>query len=259
MTAIYAHRGCHGVPGPRENTLAAFRAARRSGADGVELDVRMTADGALAVLHDSLVPGVGDVADVVAAALPADIPLLGAALAACSGLRVNVEIKGGPAEAARVAGSLRDREPGSRAGPTGVLVSSFDPESLAAAREVLPGVACGLLVDWRADAAVALERAAGLGCATLHPFVAQVDAHLVDAARERGLGLHVWTVNSDADIAAMGSLGVHAVITDRVAVAIGILRPGGAGSGAGSGAGRGDGRGAGPVGSPARNGGERAG
>ena len=271
MTAIYAHRGCHGVPAPRENTLAAFRAARCSGADGVELDVRVTADGALAVLHDSFVPGVGDVADAVAAALPPDVPLLGAALAACSGLRVNVEIKGGPAEAARVAGSLRDRGPGSRAGPTEVLVSSFDPESLAAAREVLPGVACGLLVDWRADAAAALERAAGLGCATLHPFVAQVDADLVDAARERGLGLHVWTVNSDADIAAMGSLGVQAVITDRVSVAIGILRPGGAGSdggsgdgsgagsGRGSGAGSGAGRGGGPVGTPARNGGERAG
>ncbi len=261
MTAVFAHRGCHGVPAARENTLAAFRAARRSGADGVELDVRMTADGALAVLHDSLVPGVGDVADIAAAQLPEDVPLLADALAACSGLWVNVEIKGGSAEAARVAGLLRDREPGSREGPAGVLVSSFDPESLAAAREVAPRVACGLLVDWRADATAALERAAGLGCATLHPFVTQVDADLVGAARRRGLGLHVWTVNSDADIAAMGSLGVQAVITDRVAAAIGILRPGGAGSGSGSGSGAGSagGRSGGPVGIPARNGGEGAG
>jgi glycerophosphoryl diester phosphodiesterase len=189
VTAVFAHRGCHGVPAPGENTLAAFRAARRSGADGVELDVRTTADGQAAVLHDRLVPGAGDVSDIVAAALPEDVPLLADALAACSGLWVNVEIRGGPAEAALVAGRPCDREPGHREAPAGVLVSSFNPDSLAAAREAAPGVACGLLVDWRADAAAALELAAGLGCATLHPFVTQVDAVLADAARELGIGL----------------------------------------------------------------------
>jgi glycerophosphoryl diester phosphodiesterase len=248
VTAIFAHRGCHGVPAPRENTIAAFRAARRSGADGVELDVRTTADGAVAVLHDRLVPGVGDVANITAAELPDEVPLLGDALAACTGLRVNVEIKGGPAEAGLVAELLLGRGADHRAPPPGVFVSSFDAESLAAVRAAAPGVPCGLLVDWRADVRLALQRAEGLGCATLHPFVTHVDPGLVAAARERGLGLHVWTVNSDADIASMGALGVEAVITDRVAAAIGILRA--AASGAARGAG-GD-----PAGSPARNGGK---
>jgi hypothetical protein len=56
-------------------------------------------------------------------------------------------------------------------------------------------------------------------------------------------------VNSAADIAAMGRLGVQAIITDQVAAAVGILRAGDARPGGGT-------RG-GPVGIPARNGGER--
>ncbi len=251
MAAIFAHRGCHGVPAPRENTIDAFDAARRSGADGVELDVRATADGALAVLHDASLPGVGEVANLVAAQLPADVPLLGDALAACSGLRVNVEVKGGPEEAELVAACLLEVGADRSTHGAEVLVSSFRAESLAAVLRTAPGLACGLLAAWHADAHRALRRAAELGCATFHPFVAQVDASLVAAASERGLGLHVWTVNSDADLAAMGAAGVEAVITDRVAAAIRVLRRGRADADLGS---RGD-----HVGSPATNGGERAG
>ena len=57
MTAVFAHRGC--TEGFTENTIDAFAEARRLGADGVELDVRLTADGALAVHHDAEIPGVG--------------------------------------------------------------------------------------------------------------------------------------------------------------------------------------------------------
>ncbi|MGH9099712.1 MAG: glycerophosphodiester phosphodiesterase [Acidimicrobiales bacterium] len=249
MTAIFAHRGCHGVPAPRPNSVPAFRAARLSGADGVELDVRSTADGEIAVLHDRAIPGVGDVTNVASADLPEDVPLLQAALSACAGLRVNVELKGGPRDAVPVAELLVEGEGDRRALRAGVLVSSFDPACLAAVRDVAPELPCGLLVDWRKDALAALQHAADLGCATLHPFVTQVDVELAAAARRLGIGLHVWTVNSDADIAAMGSLGAQAIITDRVAAAIGILRPAGAAAG----------RGEPGVGSPARNGGERAG
>ncbi|HTX63053.1 MAG TPA: glycerophosphodiester phosphodiesterase [Acidimicrobiales bacterium] len=225
MTAIFAHRGCHGVPTPAENTIAAFVEARRRGADGVELDVRATADAALAVVHDQRVPGVGEVTNIAASQLPESVPLLADALEACRPMRVNVEIKGGPDEAVLVAGLLVERGPGRGAPPPGVFVSSFDPGSLAALREAAPRVACGLLLDWGADARRGLDLAVDLGCKTVHPFVAQVDAGLVAGARQRGLGVHVWTVNSDEDLAAMGAHGVEAVITDRVAAAIGILRP----------------------------------
>jgi glycerophosphoryl diester phosphodiesterase len=252
VTAIFAHRGCAGVPAPRENTIAAFVAARVAGADGVEMDVHATADGALAVHHDRHVPGVGDLANAPASALPNDVPTLAEALSACAGLRVNVEIKGGPGEAALVAHLLVSRAPGLEADGTGVFVSSFDPESLGAFRELAPAIPAGLLADWGRDARAELDHAARLGCATFHPFVTQVDAELVGAASTLGIGLHVWTVNADADIAAMGELGVDAIITDRVAAAVGILRPPLAGRGPGD-------RGDDAVSTTARNGGDRAG
>lgn len=192
----------------------------------MELDVRATADRALAVRHDRHIPGGFDVENIWASELPPGVPLLDEALDACAGLRVNVEIKGGPNEAALVARLLRRRGPGSGAPPAGVFVSSFDVGSVAAFRDLAPSVAAGLLVDWRTDAGPALDAAVRLGCATLHPFVTQVDARLVDAARGAGLGLHVWTVNADADLVRMGELGVDAVITDRVAAAVRILRRG---------------------------------
>ena len=74
MTAVFAHRGC--TEGFTENTLDAFAEARRVGADGVELDVRLTADGALAVHHDAEIPGHGAIADLGVADLPAHVPLL---------------------------------------------------------------------------------------------------------------------------------------------------------------------------------------
>src|ERR1700735_4626903 len=96
MTAVFAHRGC--TEGFTENTIDAFAEAKRLGADGVELDVRLTADGALAVHHDPVIDGVGRVAGLTVSQLPPHVPLLPDALAVCEGLVVNVEIKNDPAE-----------------------------------------------------------------------------------------------------------------------------------------------------------------
>jgi glycerophosphoryl diester phosphodiesterase len=94
MTAVFAHRGC--TEGFTENTIEAFAEARRLGADGVELDVRLTADGALAIHHDAEIPGIGTIDQLAVADLPAHVPLLADALAACEGMLVNVEIKNAP-------------------------------------------------------------------------------------------------------------------------------------------------------------------
>ena len=98
MTAVYAHRGC--TEGFVENTLEAFAEARRLGADGVELDVRLTADGALAVHHDAEIPGIGVIGRLAVADLPVHVPLLGDVLGACEGLEVNIEIKNAPGDPA---------------------------------------------------------------------------------------------------------------------------------------------------------------
>jgi len=85
--AIQAHRGSPDpIRGIAENNLEAFARARQLGADGFELDVRLTADGALAVHHDAGIPGVGEVAELEVHDLPDQVPLLPTVLAVCTGL-----------------------------------------------------------------------------------------------------------------------------------------------------------------------------
>lgn len=87
MALVVAHRGASAAH-PPGNTLEAFRAAIALGADWVELDVRPTADGRLAVQHDAELADGRTIAAVDAAALPGWVPLLDAALDACAGMGV---------------------------------------------------------------------------------------------------------------------------------------------------------------------------
>lgn len=215
---VLAHRGaCRRAP---ENTIAAFAAARALGADGVELDVRRTADGVLVVHHDPAIDGLGVLANVPFARLRAgrpDIPTLAEALEACRGMLVNVEVKCLPwepdADADHVAarGSVDlVRDHGADA-----VFSSFDLATVDAVRAYAPGTETGFLVygqDVDAAAALASERGHGW----LHPERAAVVADLDAIARchDRGLRVDVWTVDDPADIVALASAGVDAIITN---------------------------------------------
>jgi glycerophosphoryl diester phosphodiesterase len=115
---VIGHRGAPQLA--RENTVDAFRAAAAAGADMVELDVRLTADGALVVHHDAELADGRHIAELAAADLPPWLPSLDESLTACEGMSVNVEIKerdaAGGVVALVVARSLHDR----------VIVSAFD-------------------------------------------------------------------------------------------------------------------------------------
>ncbi|HWF14810.1 MAG TPA: glycerophosphodiester phosphodiesterase [Acidimicrobiales bacterium] len=222
MTSVFAHRGCS--EGRTENTLEAFAEARRRGADGVELDVRLTADGALAVHHDAELPGLGPIATLGVADLPAYVPLLADALAASDGMVVNVEIKNAPqdpgwdegeAVAACTAAAIDE------AGWTDrVIVSSFQPATLRAVQVADGRLALGVLWGWAVELGPALVEARQAGFRAVHPFVTTVTPELVDQAHAAGLAVNVWTVNAPHDLEAMVTLGVDAVITDRIAAAL---------------------------------------
>ena len=96
MTLVIAHRGASRAE--RENTIAAFVRAVEMGADGIELDVRRTADDVLVVHHDAMLGDGRIVRQVPAGELPDHVPTLSAALDACAGAFVNVEIKNDPSE-----------------------------------------------------------------------------------------------------------------------------------------------------------------
>ncbi|MEO9224307.1 MAG: glycerophosphodiester phosphodiesterase family protein, partial [Acidimicrobiales bacterium] len=91
---VYGHRG---APERRhENTIEGFTVAKGLGVDGVELDARRTADGRIAVHHDAHLDDGRVLCDVAEADLPGCVPGLAAALDACRGIIVNIEIKNSP-------------------------------------------------------------------------------------------------------------------------------------------------------------------
>jgi len=223
-TAVQAHRGSpDGPAGIRENTLDAFARARDLGADGVELDVRLTADGGLAVHHDPVVEGVGPLGELATSELPGHVPLLADALEACAGMVVNVEIKNQPHEpgfdpAERAAGEVAAMVDAMGRSDS-VVVSSFWSGTLAAVRSAGRDVPTGLLVVPGFDALSSIDAALDLGCSAVHLPVALVDRSTVAASHAVGLSVAAWTVADTATLAAVLRAGVDTVITDDVAAA----------------------------------------
>ena len=225
MTLVLAHRGA--TAAARENTLAAFAAAREVGADGVELDVRRSADGVLVVHHDPALADGRLIAALPAAELPGHVPTLEAALHACTGMTVDAEVKNLPNEPgfdpgeATAAGVVELVRRTGRAGD--VAVSSFSLPTVDAARAAGGGVATAWLTLVGYDQLEALALAAEHGHDALHPWHEAVTPELVAAVHDRGLALHAWTVDDPDRILALAEAGVDAVITNRPDLALRVL------------------------------------
>ena len=220
---VLAHRGARRAA--PENTLEAFSRAIAMGADGVELDVRRTADGELVLHHDPVVVGGALIAATPAAQLRSDhpeIPTLAEALDVCAGVLVNVEIKNLPWEddfdrdeqcAEAVVALLA-----SRGGRDDVIVSSFHLATVDRVRALGSPVPTGLLTVGRRNLATLLDLAAERGHAAIHPDRRAVGRRhaesLVAAAHERELRVNVWTVNAAATITRLADVGVDGLITD---------------------------------------------
>ena len=224
--AVLAHRGASAAK--QENTIDAFREAARLGADGVELDVRRSRDSALVVHHDAALADGRLIKDVEVPDLPAHVPLLGAALDACDGMVVNIEIKNvevdpdyDPDEflAAAVAALVGERDLHER-----VVVSSFSLATIDAVAEADPDIRCGYLTSPRWDQVGALQRAIDAGHAAFHPNHASVNEALVAAAHDAGLEVNVWTVDEPDRLRWLATLGVDAIITNVPDVAVATLR-----------------------------------
>ena len=200
-TKVWAHRGASAYA--PENTLEAFRLGAEQGADGVELDVQLSKDGELVVIHDETIDrvsgGHGYVRDYTLEELrklqfnkthpeyqDVRIPTLGEVydLLKPLGLEINVEIK------------------------TGIYFYPGIEEKL-------------YLLDGFQDVP---GYAAGLGADALHPalYNLQYDGFL-EACRDRKLLLHVWTVDEEKYMRYLVREGIDAIITNKPDVARNIV------------------------------------
>jgi glycerophosphoryl diester phosphodiesterase len=212
-----AHRGLSAER--PENTLAAFQAAADAGFRALEMDLRLTADGEVVVLHDAglerTTDGNGRVADMRYDDLrrhptPAGpVPRLDDVLSALGrwpGLW-NLEVKATKATVPALHLAAHHKALGR------TQLSSMDPRALEAARDEEPGVPRGLIALGPVEED-ALDLAAELECRWVNADQAFMDKAAVDAMRAAGLRVAAWTVNDPARARELAAWGVECIITD---------------------------------------------
>ena len=237
MTSVWAHRGASGYA--PENTLPAFELALEQGADGFELDVQLTRDDEVVVIHDETLERTTDGHGWVADHSLEDLKKLDASFGrdAYAGTRiptlgevfdlvrdtvttVNVELKNsrmaykGLEE--RVLALVEEHDMAHR-----VVISSFNHYSL----RHLVGLGCELPLGalyseplWKP-----WQYATKLGATALHPSLAATRRKIVERSHAHDLAVHVWTVNEPDDLKRMIALDVDAVITNHPDIARGLI------------------------------------
>lgn len=230
---VIGHRGASGSA--PENTLPAISRAADMGVAMVEFDVKLTRCGTPVLMHDDLVDrtsdGHGPAAGFDLAALQAldagrwfddrfagtRVPTLAQTidLLVARDLDANVEIKpcpGRTAETARqVVEMLMRLWPADKRPP---LLSSFEIEALATARDLAPDLPRALLFETLPSAAEMDRLTADLAPVAVHLWERPIDADVVAAVHGRGLALRAWTVNDPTRAVHLVRLGVDAVFSD---------------------------------------------
>jgi glycerophosphoryl diester phosphodiesterase len=219
-------------PGDELNSPASFTRLASLDIDGIELDVRRTRDDVLISRHDPSFADGRAVRDTLFADVPADTATLEHALDVCAGLIVNIEIKNysidpGFDDDERVTDDVLDLL-SARGDRDHVIISSFGPACLQRVRRRRPDLPTATLLYYPDDPDVALDRVVAEGHPLVHPYEPHVDDAFIAAARRRGLGVNVWTMDEGAaTVQRLMALGVDGLITGRPAAVPGRggLRP----------------------------------
>jgi glycerophosphoryl diester phosphodiesterase len=220
---ICAHRGASAAA--PENTVAAFRLAGELGADMFELDVSLTKDGGLVIMHDALVDrttdGTGAVADLTLAEIRRldagswksprfkgeRVPTLDEVFTKRDGQMVNVEIKANVPNvretAEKVAALIRKQGL-----QNNVVVSSFSASALARMHEIAPDIPTGFLFGGT------IPDAFPPGITAVHPLHTVVDRRFVDWAHSNGWKVNPWTIDDPTEMRRLMDLGVDMIITN---------------------------------------------
>ena len=225
---IYAHRGASAHA--RENTNEAYALAVEVGADGVELDVRRSRDGALVIHHDDRVaPDALPLVDLDLRQIKATTPWVPTLDEAWHTLGpttlLNIEIKNDPREAdhdathslARtVADWVETHDTDGR-----LLVSSFNWDTLDALRRMAPNTPTGLLAGEALDPLSVVARAAAEGHASVNLPLSRTlsDAERIVAAAGV-IPVLVWTVNEPDTAISLAAAGISGIFTDDPALMV---------------------------------------
>ena len=233
---IIAHRGAsHDAP---ENTLAAIRLGWAQGADAVEIDVHLSKDGQLVVIHDATLSKTAGLRRRVASQTLAElqsfdvgswkhtrfagerVPTLAEALATIpKGKRLFVEIKCGPQCIPAIAKTFR----ASGKAASQVVPIGFGIETMRAIKKALPELEVAWVAEFkrtlrgwspRAETLIEKAKAAGLDAMDLDGR-GPLDAEFVGKVHATGLKLYVWTVDAPARAEKLRTAGIDGVTTNK--------------------------------------------
>ena len=230
---IFGHRG-FSTEYP-ENTMIAFRKALAAGADGIEFDARLTADGQIIIMHDPTVDrtttGTGKVRDMTLAEIRRldagikkglvfenePVPMLEEVLAEFGGkLLLNIELcnyqEGDNRQLADQTYDLIDKYNLHQS----VIISSFRFNNLVYIKDRNPIISCGLLANQGLSGAFARNMLNhSVSVDALHPFNKDTNANLVRREHQCGRQVRVWTVDDHDEITRLAGIGVDAIFTNN--------------------------------------------
>lgn len=214
--AIIGHRGAHGH---RENTIPSFERALELGADGVELDVRLSGDGQLIVVHSAVAGGLAVKSNPYESyrklADGYEIPLFEDVLKALADRTfMDIELKEPGFEEA--ATKLIERY----ADPRQVMVSGFHTEMLNRVYELLPGARLGYIYNRTQDEGLRHNSPIDF----VIPQFRLASRQLIEEVHDEDLQVYAWTVNDEAEMRRLLSLGVDGIITDKPGLLATVLK-----------------------------------
>lgn len=226
MTQIFAHRGY--AAAFSENTMTAFREAEKAGADGIELDVQMTKDGEIVVIHDENVnrttDGKGFVKDFsykdirqlnanIMGAEKEPIPSLKEVLEwlQSNNLLCNIELKNGyfPYEGMeeKVIELIRKYRLEKR-----IIFSSFNHYSIVYCYRLAPEIEIAPLYSGRIFMPWIYARS--IHAQAIHPNFKALSNDIIRKSIESGIAVRPYTINKEVDMKHLFALNCSAIITD---------------------------------------------
>jgi len=216
-----AHRGASGYE--PENTLLSFEKALEMSTDGIELDVHLSSDGHLMVIHDETIDrttnGIGAVNQLTLAELKSfrinekhEIPTLDEVLELVDKkCFVNIELKNSDT-AEKVVQLIAHYISDKNWKQTHFIVSSFDWNALQQVRFLNDDIRIGVLTETDLDLAISFARF--MKAEAIHPDFQLLTNEYVNTIKEKGILVFPWTVNGSTDIQRIKDFQVNGIITD---------------------------------------------
>ncbi|MBM7660910.1 glycerophosphoryl diester phosphodiesterase [Bacillus mesophilus] len=228
MTKIFGHRGAAGTH--PENTMISFQEVEKLGGDGIELDVQLSKDGVVVVIHDEKLDrtttGEGWVKDHTLKELRrldasykfpelgvCKIPTLDEVFnwALSNSLSINVELKNSlvPYEEleAKVIALIRTYRYENR-----VIISSFNHHSLKECHKLAPDISLAVL--YGEPLMEPWEYAKNIGANSIHPQHRVATDEIITKSQQNGIPVRPYTVNNPRDMKRLFSVSCDALITD---------------------------------------------